>query len=113
MKKLYSILILIVFGITQIYAQCYQCDSITKAFSIGTSAAIGINSFAGGSGSGASGENSFVFGDNAFATNLGSIAIGNRAKSTAANSFVFGQYVTGGGYNSITFGLGTSFISIT
>ena len=110
MKKIYAIVILIVIGITQIYAQnnCFNCDSITKAFSIGNSAATGNNSFAGGNESIVTAENGFAFGDNSKVTHSGGIAIGDRAKSYALNSIVFGQYVTGSGANSITFGAASS-----
>ena len=108
MKKLLPLVIILSIGITQIYAQCYQCDSTTKAFSIGASIATGTNSFAGGNESTTSAENSFVFGDNTQATVSGGIAIGDRAKSTALNSIVFGRYVTGNGANSITFGTATN-----
>ena len=108
MKKNLSLVILLCIGITPMLAQCFDCDTITKAFSIGNSAATGNNSFAGGNESIATAENGFAFGDNAFVTNFGGIAIGNYARSYAANSIVLGQYVTGSGYNSITFGTATS-----
>jgi len=113
MKKNYAIVILISFGITQIYAQsCFDCDNTTKAFSIGASAATGNNSFAGGNESVTTAENSFVFGDNSFVTHSGGIAFGKNANSYAANSYVFGQYLTSSGYNSITIGMGTSFLDL-
>ena len=106
MKKIFTIVILSVIGITQINAQCFQCDSITKAFSIGVSTIVrGNNSFAGGFRSTASGENSFVFGDNAKVTQSGGIAFGNFVEANAANSIVFGKYVTGNADNSITMGI--------
>jgi len=109
MKKLFTLVILSVIGITQIYSQCFQCDSITKAFTIGTqNVATGDNSFAGGFRTLTSGENSFVFGDNSRVTESGGIAFGNTVKSSAANSIVFGQYVTGNAANSITFGAASS-----
>jgi len=113
MKKFYAIVILIAFGITQIYAQnCFNCEPTTKAFSIGASAATGNNSFAGGNESVTTAENSFVFGDNSFVTHSGGIAFGKNANSYAANSYVFGQYLTSSGYNSITIGMGTSFLDL-
>ncbi|MDR0207350.1 MAG: hypothetical protein LBI45_08870 [Bacteroidales bacterium] len=64
MKKIYAIVILLSMGITQIYAQCFNCDSATKAFSIGAGIATGNNSFAGGYESLATTNNSFAFGSN-------------------------------------------------
>ena len=111
MKKIYLLVILLSTGITQIYAQtpCFQCDSTTKAFTIGTNTiATGNNSFAGGFESVALGGNSFAFGVNAYANKLGSIAIGNLVASSATNNFVFGQYLNSTADNSITIGLGSS-----
>jgi len=110
MKKIFTLVILLSIGITQIYAQCFQCDSITKAFSIGASSATGTNSFAGGyeSGTTTNATNSFVFGTNSLVNQSGGIAIGSFAKSYAINSLVFGQYVTSSGANSITIGTATS-----
>ena len=116
-----------VIGITQIYAQCYQCDNTTasgaQATSVGTgTTASGENSFAGGILSTANGDNSFVFGANSTINGDGSIglgtqvntlqnfgiAIGNNLTSNATNSYVFGRYLTGSGSNSITLGMGSS-----
>jgi hypothetical protein len=123
MKKFYAIVILLSMVITQIYAQCYQCDSTTKAFTIGTTtAATGDNSFAGGYESGTSTDNSFVFGNNSIVSGLRGIALGNEvnvlqadgiaigsnAISSAANSYVFGKDVKGTRDNSITIGVGSS-----
>jgi len=100
-------------GITQIYAQCYQCTGTNStSFSIGTGVATGNNSFAGGNLSGASGNNSFVFGSNAFASQIGGIAFGNSVNSAAANSYVFGQNLSSGAVHSITIGMGSSSSSL-
>jgi len=100
-------------GITQIYAQCYQCTGTNNTgFSIGTGVATGNNSFAGGNLSGASGNNSFAFGTNAYATHVDGIAIGNYVNSAAANAYLFGQNLSSGVANSITIGLGTSSSSL-
>jgi len=109
MKKIYTLVILLSMGITPMFAQsCFNCDSTTKAFTIGASSATGINSFAGGDESEATGKNAFAFGDHSLATQLGCFAIGNNATSNSINSIVFGQYVTGSGANSITFGTASS-----
>ena len=132
MKKLYFILILIAIGITQIFAQnnCFNCDSTSKAFTIGTNTgASGQNSFAGGNQSFVSSQNGFVFGNyssvdgsngialgsnaNVAVTAADGIAIGNNVKSNAANSYVFGMgtgsspsaLLTNGKANSIMFGV--------
>jgi len=71
MKKLYTIVILLTLGITQtqIYAQCFNCDSTSKAFTIGSyNTATGNNSFAGGYQSFVSSNNSFAFGFNSTVT---------------------------------------------
>ena len=125
MKKFYTIVILLTLGITQtqIYAQCFNCDVNTKAFSIGTGVATGSNSFAGGYQSSATTDNSFVFGIESMVTGLrgialgnltkvsqtDGIAIGNNALSNALNSYVFGQNLNSKGENSITIGLGSSY----
>ena len=107
---------------TQVYAQCFNCDVNTKAFSIGTGIATGNNSFAGGSQSSATVDNSFVFGQSSMVTGLRGIALGNQAKvsltdgiaignfaiSNALNSYVFGQNLSSTAANSITIGLGSS-----
>ena len=132
MKKLYFILILIAIGITQIFAQnnCFNCDSTTKAFTIGTNnIASGGNSFVGGINSYVTSQNGFVFGNesnvaglngialgsyaNVLQSGAGGIAIGNYVKSNAANSYVFGMgtgsspsaLLTNGKENSIMFGV--------
>ena len=120
MKKFYAIVILIAFGITQIYARpCFQCNSTTKAFSIGTSTANGNNSFAGGNESEAmtTADNSFVFGDNSFVIQTGGIAIGSYLTSNALNSLVFGtgtslKPLTNSKPNSLMFGV-NEFPSLT
>jgi len=111
MKKIFTLVILLSMGITQtqIYAQCFNCETNTKAFTIGSyNTATGNNSFAGGSESSATGSNSFAFGNISFATQSGSIAIGSNALSNALNSYVFGQNLSSQGENSITIGLGSS-----
>ena len=123
MKKFYILVILLSMGITQIYAQCYQCTGTNNTgFSIGTGVATGNNSFAGGSFSTASGINSFAFGDGSTVNALRGIALGNNANvsltdgiaigsfatSNAANSYLFGQNLFSNAANSITIGLGSS-----
>jgi cytoskeletal protein CcmA (bactofilin family) len=124
MKKIYTLVILLSMGITQIYAQqCFDCDDETKAFTIGTNTiATGDNSFAGGNQSGTSTDNSFVFGNVSIVSGLRGIALGNETKvlqadgiaigsgaiSDALNSYVFGKDVKGTGSNSITIGMGSS-----
>ena len=110
MKKLLPLVILLSMGITQIHAQnCFDCNSSTKAFSIGTNTtATGNNSFVGGNESFASAANSFAFGYNSIVTQTDGIAIGSNLISNAANSLVFGRYLTGSGSNSLTLGMGTS-----
>ena len=125
MKKIYTIVILLSLGITQIYAQsqCFNCDSTTKAFTIGSyTTATGANSFAGGNDSGTSADNSFVFGNESTVLGVRGIALGNAAKvnhtdgiaigstvtSSAANAYLFGQNLYSGVANSITIGLGTA-----
>ena len=128
MKKIFTLVILLSMGITQIYAQaCIECASTiasgNKASSIGYgTTASGLASFAGGISSVASGDYSFAFGNTAKALNdygiaLGSyaqvfasdgIAIGSNLTSNAANSYVFGQYLTSTGTNSLTLGIGSS-----
>jgi len=110
-------------GITQIYAQCYQCTGTNNtSFSIGSGLATGNNSFAGGNQSGTTADNSFVFGNLSTVNGLRGIALGNEtnvshtdgiaignfAISNAANSYVFGQNVKGTASNTISIGLGTS-----
>jgi len=114
MKKIYAIVILLTLGITQtqIYAQCFNCDINSKAFSIGEGIASGTNSFAGGSQTTASENNSFVFGENSYVFQPGSIALGNFSTINSANSYVFGQYLNSSVNNSITIGLGTSSASL-
>jgi len=127
MKKIYAIVILLSLGITQIYAQCYQCTGTSNtSFSIGTGLATGSNSFAGGNSSVTSANNSFVFGNNSTVTGLRGIALGSEAEalqtdgiaigtkvsSSAANSYLFGQNLYSGVANSITIGLGTSSSSL-
>ncbi|MCL2246003.1 MAG: hypothetical protein FWC10_02700 [Lentimicrobiaceae bacterium] len=121
MKKLYTILILFSIGITQIYAQCYQCNGTN--FLTGTfTNATGQNSFVGGNYSVATNNYGFVFGDHSTVSGLNGIVLGNYAnvsqsdgiaigsyvKSNAANSYVFGQYLNATGSNSLTLGIGTS-----
>ena len=109
MKKNLSLVILLCIGITPMFAQnCFECDPITKAFTIGNSIASGNNSFAGGNESSATAENSFVFGDHSLVTQSGGIAIGDHAQSLAYNSIVLGQYVGSNGASSITFGAASS-----
>ena len=128
MKKIYTLVILLSMGITQIYAQsCIECLGThapgDKATSIGYSTtASGLASFAGGNSSETSGTSSFAFGNYANATGTRGIALGNYANvfqadgiaigsnltSNAANSYVFGQYLTSSGSNSLTLGIGSS-----
>jgi len=112
MKKVYAIVILLSLGITQTQisaqSQCFNCDTTTKAFTIGTNTtATGNNSFAGGFESFAFGSNSFVFGYES-KVQFNGIAIGNSVISDASNSYVFGQNLYSNANNSITIGLGSS-----
>jgi len=128
MKKIYTIVILLSMGITQIYAQsCFQCTGTTasgdKASSIGYgTTASGLASFAGGNTSEALGNYSFAFGNNAKAMNTSAIALGSNAVanfadgiaigsnliSDASNSYLFGQNLWSNGSNSLTLGIGSS-----
>ncbi|MCL2435761.1 MAG: polymer-forming cytoskeletal protein [Lentimicrobiaceae bacterium] len=110
MKKIYTIAILLSMGITQIYAQCYQCDSTTKAFTIGTNnIATGQNAFAGGNESFAPANNSFAFGNGSQVLGLNGIALGNNAKvSNFADGIAIGSFATSNAANSLVFGMGTS-----
>ena len=115
MKKIYTFLLLLSIGITQIYAQyCLQCDSTiasgNKATSIGTSTvAGGNNSFAGGYFSLAPAKNSFAFGSESKASGLNGIALGNNATvNNFADGIAIGTYVKSDATNSLVFGMGTS-----
>ena len=118
MKKLLPLVILLSIEITQIYAQCYQCDSITKAFTIGTNTiAIGDNAFVGGYFSKVLNNNGFAFGNYANVFQADGIAIGNFVTSDALNSYVFGMGssglpLTNDKPNSIMFGV-NEFPSLT
>jgi hypothetical protein len=127
MKKLYILVILLSLGITQIYAQCYQCTGTNNtSFKIGNTIASGENSFAGGNYSTVSSDEGFVFGNQSIVNGLRGIAFGNTARvyqtdgiaigntvtSDAANSYLFGQNLSGSAANSITIGLGTSSSSL-
>ena len=99
-------------GITQIYAQCYQCNG--TAFSIGyNTTAEGLASFAGGNASNASGSYSFAFGDNAKAIGDYSIAFGNNANVFQADGIAIGSFVTSNAVNSYVFGMGSSGLPLT
>jgi hypothetical protein len=124
MKQLLSLVILLILGVTQMFAQnCFNCDTTTKAFTIGSyTGATGQNSFSGGSNSLVTSQNAFAFGNNSGVVGLNGIALGSNAlvnfangiaignfvQSNAANSYVFGRNVTGSGSNSITIGIGSS-----
>jgi len=111
-------------GITQIYAQCYQCTGTNStSFKIGSNtSATGDNSFAGGYLSGTSTDNSFVFGNQSTVNGLRGIALGNLVQvsqtdgiaigknlfSDASNNYLFGQNLYSNAANSITIGLGSS-----
>jgi hypothetical protein len=107
MKKIYSIVILLSIGITQIYAQCYQCNN--TAFMIGTGTiATGQNSFVGGNTSFVSGNNAFAFGDTSQVFALNGIALGDHANVLQANGIAIGNFVTSNAANSYVFGMGSS-----
>jgi len=111
MKKLLPLVILLSIGITQIYAQnCFNCDSTTKAFTIGNATtASGLASFAGGNASNALGQFSFTFGNNAEVMGNNGIALGNNAKvNDFKNSIALGSFVTSNEANSLVFGTGSS-----
>jgi hypothetical protein len=122
MKKFYSFVILIFFGITQIYSQCLQCTGTTalgaQATSVGTgTTANGANSFAGGNYSAVSNtsDNSFAFGNYSNVFGLNGIALGNYAKVNvnSTNGIAIGNFVQANALNSFVFGMGTSSAFLT
>ncbi|MDR2970494.1 MAG: hypothetical protein LBU83_00995 [Bacteroidales bacterium] len=112
MKKIYAIVILLSFGITQIYAQCYQCNGTNFLIGTGT-AASGQNSFAGGNYSTVTNNNGFAFGNYSNVLGLNGIALGNYANVNFADGIALGSYVTSNAANSLVLGMGTSLLSLT
>jgi hypothetical protein len=110
MKKILSLVILLVLGIAPMVAQnCFDCDDITKAFSIGyNTTASNLASFAGGNSSNASGNYSFAFGNNSNAMDQNGIALGSNANAFQAYGIAIGNYVQSNAANSCVFGMGGS-----